>query len=850
MVMRAEVRSRWRSWLALVLLVAVVGGIVLGGIAAGRRTASAFPRFVAQYGYDSFAYSYRPLPRLTSLPEVASAVPIESPVNGSPQCSCSHKISEINFGILEYPESGGSRYYKLVSGRQPDPSSPDEVLASFNFARDEGVKAGSEIRVRLYSSSQAHGVISNTASAPQGPTVSLRVVGIEASEPDFPSVGTVSYEVIATPAFARAVNPKAAVFNAYIVRLRHGARDLPRFDADLQALGGAGTSDVGLLKTTVVDAIHPQAVGWWVLALLAAIAGLAVIAQALSRQAGAESDSYRTLSALGFGSNSLIALGIVRAFAIGCTGAVGAMLVAFALSPLAPVGEARIAEPATGLAFDGTVLGLGAVTIGFVVLLLGLWPALRESRRVRGDQKILSTRSSRAVNQLAAAGAPPSMLLGVRRALEGGRGRNAVPVRSALAGAVLAVAALSGTAVFGSQPDAPHHRPQRSTGRSSRSGSTASRRWTRHPVGVVTPPQPSGLRHHPGPPEPRHHRRSGRAHHRRQGDQGSCTRLARERPAARPQRRGGARDEDDEPGRGSRRLRCAHGLPPDVRRQPHVVVPGRGDGFVSARLRRRRAQLGCVRHRGRARGGPLPTGRGLRVVPAELAAEPGAVGWRQARAGRERPGLPAIPAIPRDGLPSRDAGKPRQLRRGGELPPDPRLRARPLRRRHPAPRPGGQRRPATTRGRVAESDRPGPPADRRPCVLAGGHGRAGRHRHRRPPGRGRWPCRLAGVRDQSRRRPGDRDRGRDLGRPRGHGPDRCDRPRHRSGHSCRRGRARRRCSGPNRRTGAGCRKPELRRGGSVPPWRCRRKGAAASPDEQRRPDRRSLRAQGRGARSP
>ena len=190
------------------------------------------------------------------------------------------------------------------------------------------------------------------------------------------------------------MNPKASVFDAYAVRLRHGAGDLPRFDADVLAIGGAGTSDVAQLKTSVTDAIHPQAVGWWVLALLAAIAGLAVIAQALSRQAGVETETYRTLSALGFGSNGLIELGLVRAFAIGCAGAVGAMLVAFALSPLAPVGEARVAEPDTGLAFDGVVLGLGAVTIAFVVLLLGLWPALRESRGVRGDQRILSTRSS------------------------------------------------------------------------------------------------------------------------------------------------------------------------------------------------------------------------------------------------------------------------------------------------------------------------------------------------------------------------------------------------------------------------------------------------------------------------
>jgi hypothetical protein len=448
-VLRAELRTRWRSWLALVLLVAVVGGIVLGGIAAGRRTASAFPRFVEQYGYDSFVYSYRPLPQLASLPDVASVTPIESPVNGAPQCACLQKLSQLNFGISEYAESDGGRSYKLVGGRLPDPSSPSQVLASFNFAREEGVKLGSVIRVPLYAPSQAASIISNTATAPRGPTVSLRVVGIEASEADFPSVGTQSYTVITTPAFARVENPRAAVFDGYIVRLRHGAADLPRFAARVLAIGGAGTSDVGQLKSSVAAAIHPQAVGWWVLALLAALAGLAVIAQALSRQAGVEMETYRTLAALGFGANDLTAVGLARAVVIGGAGAVGAVLVAFALSPLAPVGEARIAEPSTGLAFDPVVLVLGALVIVFVVLLLGLWPAMRAGRTLRGDRHVRSFRASRTVNQLAAAGAPPSIVIGVRRALEGGHGRNAVPVRSALAGAVLAVVALSGTAVFG-----------------------------------------------------------------------------------------------------------------------------------------------------------------------------------------------------------------------------------------------------------------------------------------------------------------------------------------------------------------------------------------------------------------
>jgi hypothetical protein len=53
------------------------------------------------------------------------------------------------------------------------------------------------------------------------------------------------------------------------------------------------------------------------------------------------------------------------------------------------------------------------------------------------------------VRAVAAAGAPPSVLIGVRSALERGRGRPSVPVGSALLGTILAVTALSATTVFG-----------------------------------------------------------------------------------------------------------------------------------------------------------------------------------------------------------------------------------------------------------------------------------------------------------------------------------------------------------------------------------------------------------------
>ena len=64
---------------------------------------------------------------------------------------------------------------------------------------------------------------------------------------------------------------------------------------------------------------------------------------------------------------------------------------ATALSPIAPLGEARIAETSTGIAFDTLVLPLGGLAIVCVVLALGIWPALRAARTFdSGDSAVRS----------------------------------------------------------------------------------------------------------------------------------------------------------------------------------------------------------------------------------------------------------------------------------------------------------------------------------------------------------------------------------------------------------------------------------------------------------------------------
>ena len=449
---RCELRRRWRAWVAVAVLISVVGGIVLAAAVAGRRTESAFPQFVAAHGFDADVYATRPLPTLASLPGVSSVAELRGPDNGQPVCDCTHPINPTDFGVIVTSSETG-RVLKLVSGKMPDPSSPDQVLASFTLQQD-GVHLGTVIRVPFYSRSQASALENATSAPPKpdGPDVALRVVGFEATEFEFPSGTTPSYDLYPTQAFARAVLPLSVVGYVYLVRLRGGAAALPRFEVAAHSLSAAGAEGVGgqdQEAASVEASIHPQAVGWWILALLAALVGLAVVGQALARQSIVEGEDYPTMAALGVDRRQLVTLGSARNLVQALAGAAGAVLIATALSPIAPLGEARVAETSTGLAFDPLALSLGALATVVVVISLGIWPVVRAARTALPNDRGVASRRSAAVALVARTGAPPSTVVGVSNALQPRSGGASVPVLSTLVGTVLAVTAICGTAVFG-----------------------------------------------------------------------------------------------------------------------------------------------------------------------------------------------------------------------------------------------------------------------------------------------------------------------------------------------------------------------------------------------------------------
>ena len=142
---------------------------------------------------------------------------------------------------------------------------------------------------------------------------------------------------------------------------------------------------------------------------------------------------------------------MLRAGVVSAAGACVAVVSAVAASPLMPIGPARLAEPDPGLQVNLGILGLGLVAVAAVPVLViapVAWHTARAGRR-RGAGQPEPAARSRLASALVGLGGVPTAAIGARMAFEPGRGRTAIPVRGALAGTTVAVAAVVAAMVFG-----------------------------------------------------------------------------------------------------------------------------------------------------------------------------------------------------------------------------------------------------------------------------------------------------------------------------------------------------------------------------------------------------------------
>jgi len=457
---RADLRSGWRRGVGLTILIGLIAGAALAAALGARRTDSALDRFNRQYraadvlflddGSDAPYHAGDDVGRVSALPFVATVA----------RARFTYTLG--NDGLLVAADDALGRAVnriKVLKGRLPHPDAKNEVAVVFDTAKRNRLRVGSTFPLIDTSYPVAAQLISDHPDNQVQLTVAA-IVGVPGSLPPF-QPGTVG--VLGTPALYQFLATHEAVSavqghhteqrtpDSLVIRLRAGQSDVSSFARAVPGLASATSASFRTAERLDGDArrsMHLQAQALWLLATLLAFSGVLVLGQTISRFIAMEASEASDLRALGMTGPQLGAVTLIRMGLIGAAAAAVAVVVAVAASPLTPLGLARTVETAPGVSVDTTVLVVGAAAVVGFVLVLSAYPAWRAARRQIQDQAV-GERVSVVAGGFAKAGLPPTLVAGTRMALEPGRGRSGVPVRSTILGAAVGIAALTAALTFG-----------------------------------------------------------------------------------------------------------------------------------------------------------------------------------------------------------------------------------------------------------------------------------------------------------------------------------------------------------------------------------------------------------------
>jgi hypothetical protein len=151
LVLWTGLRSRWRGWLGLALIVGLFAGVVEAAAAGARRTDSAYPQLVAwSRAPDVLIYSQPSEPAFADLAPAA--------LERLPQVTAGATLSTfvtLNPAVITLIAPAGDQvpaalwHRKILSGQLPDPGRPDEVDVSFTLAQALHLTAGGTLGVTM-----------------------------------------------------------------------------------------------------------------------------------------------------------------------------------------------------------------------------------------------------------------------------------------------------------------------------------------------------------------------------------------------------------------------------------------------------------------------------------------------------------------------------------------------------------------------------------------------------------------------------------------------------------------------------------------------------------------------------
>jgi hypothetical protein len=334
----------------------------------------------------------------------------------------------------------------ILAGRLFNPRRVDEVLITPKFAATSGKHPGDWLTLDLASVQQASAGYDGSSGPPAGPRIRARITGvgrtpwgIDADAPHSPG-GILTTPALFTRYRANMMGSGGQVYINALIRLKGGEGAIPAFRAALARVTGRDDIDVWDNNVTFGDPVRRvtayEAACLLAFGLAALVAALFLIGQSVARYTSATAADLQVLQSVGMTRPQAIAAAAAGPFLAGLAGATLGVAGAIAASRWMPIGLASIAEPRPGIDPDWLVLGPGWVIVPLLTLAgsaAAAAAALSAGRR-RGP-----LRRSAVAAGAAAVNLPVALVVGARFALEPGRGRSTVPVRSALVGAVVGV---------------------------------------------------------------------------------------------------------------------------------------------------------------------------------------------------------------------------------------------------------------------------------------------------------------------------------------------------------------------------------------------------------------------------
>jgi hypothetical protein len=460
------IRQRWRPALGSALLFGLIGGVALSAAAGARRTDTAYPRLLRWsnaasvqvipgcVGLGSF---YAALARLPQVASMSTEVVYELAIPGGGGPAGQLEAVASPDGTL----GRTTDRVRILAGQRPPAADPADVMIDPQLAAQRRLRPGSTLHLVGVPSTAKVCPPQTASRVPRHPVpLSFRVSAVAAFDDQVvpaPGLGGAP-RVLLSPGFWRdGAGRQFGPGDAANVRLRPGA-SLASFRTAASALarrypsaGGLNFVNLTTQQAATQQAIRPAAITLGVFAALAGLLALAVLGPLIGRQLILDAAQFPTLRSLGMTRSMLLGLSLARTAVVTCVSALIAVGVTIAASPLMPFGAARAAEPSPGVQANPAVLGAGLAIIALAPLALVFpvaWrvagsPAQRGRAEPRGHAG-----SSRLAAVLGRAGSVTGAL-GARMAFEPGRGRSAVPVRSALSAAAVALAAVLAALVFG-----------------------------------------------------------------------------------------------------------------------------------------------------------------------------------------------------------------------------------------------------------------------------------------------------------------------------------------------------------------------------------------------------------------